>query len=226
MLGTHSFERRGGQIPAGLPLVGIDDHMLAGVDTVGPNLLVGAREAVGHLRSEGCARIAFLAPRWIVPETDSRWAAYQDAMREFGCRPLLFEADHDQAPAGRDGMLRGLARYGPPDGVFCFNDGLALGALSALHAAGLRVPHDVAVVGCDGLDEAAFWQPSLSTIELPYGELAPRAWDCLRRRLDDAGAPPRQLQLQPPLGIRDSSRRQATGQTAPRRVPITEGEPT
>lgn len=210
MLGTHSFERRGGQTPPGLPVVGVDDHVLAGADTVGPNLLVGAREAVNHLWAEGCRRIALLAPRWVETASDSRWAAYHDAMREFGCSPLVFLADADEPQAGRDGLLRALARDGQPDGLLCYNDALALGALSALHAAGLQVPGEVAVVGCDGLDETAYWHPALSTIELPYRELAGLAWACLRQRLDDLEAPTRHILLQPNLVIRASSRRSTT----------------
>ena len=208
VMGTHNFERRSGRVPGELPVVAVDDHMLPEVDTVGPNLLAGAREALSHLRDVGCRRIALLAPQWIVPETDSRWAAYHDAMREFGSRPLVLMADTNTSEAARDGLLRGLARHPQPDGLFCFNDLMALGALSALHDTGLRVPEDVAVVGCDGLDETACWHPSLTTIALPYSELAALAWQCLRRRLDEPKAPPRQMLLQTALVVRDSSRRQ------------------
>jgi len=224
VLGTHAFEQRGGTVPADLPIVGIDDHILEGVDTVGPNLRVGAREALAHLWSEGCRRIALLVPRWVARESDSRWLAYLDAMREFGCGPLVFEADTHDASAGRDGVLRGLARHGLPDGVFCYNDDLALGALSALHAAGVNVPDEVAVVGCDGQDKAAFWHPALTTIMFPYGELATLAWECLRRRLDDPAAAPRQLLVQPTLVVRQSSRRRTPDGAAQDSSPTYQGE--
>ena len=52
----------------------------------------------------------------------------------------------------------------PPDAVFCYNDLLALGAMRAVLARGLRVPGDVAVVGFDAIDEGRFATPPLTTI--------------------------------------------------------------
>lgn len=72
-------------------------------------------------------------------------------------------------------MRQLLALESPPDAVFCFNDLLALGAIRALHEAGLRIPEDVAVVGFDDIEEASFSTPSLTTIapdKEKLGELA------------------------------------------------------
>ena len=52
-----------------------------------------------------------------------------------------------------------LASAYAPDAVFCFNDTLALGALRALHEAGLRVPEDVAVAGFDDIEDGRFSSP-------------------------------------------------------------------
>jgi DNA-binding LacI/PurR family transcriptional regulator len=58
-----------------------------------------------------------------------------------------------------------LLRSGVPvDGLFCFNDVLALAAVRAVHDAGLRVPDDIAVVGWDDIAVAAYATPSLTTV--------------------------------------------------------------
>jgi LacI family transcriptional regulator len=57
-----------------------------------------------------------------------------------------------------------------PSAVFAAGDVIAMGALSAIHAAGLRVPEDVALVGFDDLFVAAYARPPLTTVRVPtYG---------------------------------------------------------
>jgi DNA-binding LacI/PurR family transcriptional regulator len=57
-----------------------------------------------------------------------------------------------------------LALPEPPDAVFCFNDLMALGAMSVLHEAGLRIPQDVAIVGIDDTEDGRYATPALITI--------------------------------------------------------------
>jgi LacI family repressor for deo operon, udp, cdd, tsx, nupC, and nupG len=57
-----------------------------------------------------------------------------------------------------------LSLADPPDAVFCFNDLMALGAMSVLHEAGLRIPQDVAIVGFDDIEDGRYATPSLTTI--------------------------------------------------------------
>ncbi len=70
------------------------------------------------------------------------------------------------------------------DAVFCCNDQLALGALSALRQHGLAVPDDVAVVGFDDIEECAFSYPALTTVAPDKRELAARAVHTLVARLN------------------------------------------
>jgi LacI family transcriptional regulator len=93
------------------------------------------------------------------------------------------------------------------DAVFVANDQMALGVLRAAHARGIRVPEDVAVVGFDGLDEAAQFIPSLTTIVQPLRELGELA---VREVLAIANQEPgrgivRNLSLATELVIRESA---------------------
>jgi DNA-binding LacI/PurR family transcriptional regulator len=92
------------------------------------------------------------------------------------------------APGGygrTDGALathRLLGAQHRPDAIFCFNDELAFGALHALHASGVRVPDDIAVIGWDDLRDAQFSVPSLTSVSVDrravacaaMGELLPQ----------------------------------------------------
>lgn len=69
-------------------------------------------------------------------------------------------------------LLRGRER---PDAIFCANDAMAVGAIGALHEAGLRVPDDVAVVGFDDIPIARFLTPPLTTVRVPIADLGASA---------------------------------------------------
>ncbi|MFF7291644.1 substrate-binding domain-containing protein [Microbacterium sp. NPDC008134] len=60
----------------------------------------------------------------------------------------------------------------PPRAIFASSDVQALGALHALHARGVRIPEEVAVISIDGTEASEFAVPSLSAIRLPLDEIA------------------------------------------------------
>jgi DNA-binding LacI/PurR family transcriptional regulator len=76
------------------------------------------------------------------------------------------------------------------DAVFGFNDTLALGAMRVLQETGLRVPQDVAVLGFDDLDEAAYAIPSLTTVDPGREWIARTAVETLVERIGGDGVGP------------------------------------
>ncbi len=60
-------------------------------------------------------------------------------------------------------------------GLFCANDTMAMSALARLHQAGLRVPHDVSVIGYDDDYSAAYMAPALTSVHIPTAELTRNA---------------------------------------------------
>lgn len=70
------------------------------------------------------------------------------------------------------------------DGMFCFNDSLALGAIKALTDRGVRIPDDIAVVGWDDIEDASFSTPTLTTITPDKVDIARTAVDLLLSRID------------------------------------------
>ncbi len=77
----------------------------------------------------------------------------------------------------------------PFDGLVCLNDGLAIGAISALREHGLRVPEDVQVIGFDNIEEAAYLAPPLTTMDSQIEWMARTALARLIARIDGAGDP-------------------------------------
>ena len=92
------------------------------------------------------------------------------------------------------------------DGIFAFNDLLAVGAVRALHEGGLRIPDDVALVGFDDLEEIRYTVPSISSVSPDRAWLADQAVRLLTERLSGkAGVVPRSIPAPVTLHERESS---------------------
>ncbi|MDQ3950740.1 MAG: substrate-binding domain-containing protein, partial [Gemmatimonadota bacterium] len=81
--------------------------------------------------------------------------------------------------SGYEAARRFLALGTRPEALFASNDSMAIGALSALREAGLRVPKDVAVGGFDDIPMARYTSPPLTSVRVPMGELGAQAVDLL-----------------------------------------------
>ncbi|NQX26115.1 LacI family DNA-binding transcriptional regulator [Microbacteriaceae bacterium VKM Ac-2854] len=89
-------------------------------------------------------------------------------------------------------VARELVRSGVRfDGLVCFNDGLATGAISALREGGLQLPDDVQVIGFDNVEESAYLIPPLTSMDSNVEWIARAALDRLIRRIDGETAAPR-----------------------------------
>ncbi len=136
--------------------------------------VAAAHAATLHLLGLGHRRVAHLgygSPRFTT--VAERLSGYRAALEEAGAP--IDDADvafaNYSADSGADAMRSLLARSDrrrPPfTAVFCGNDTVAFGAMSALRDAGLRVPDDVAIVGFDDVPLAAHTAPPLTTVRSP-----------------------------------------------------------
>jgi LacI family transcriptional regulator len=102
-----------------------------------------------------------------------------------------------------------LLRKGPaPDGVFCYNDPVAIGAMRAISESGLRVPEDIAVVGAGNVHYSDFLAVPLTTVDQGTSEIGKRAANLLLERIASKGPlRPRKVLIVPRLVVRQSTRR-------------------
>jgi PAS domain S-box-containing protein len=170
----------------GLPLVTVSyDDPQVGCPAVLADNIQGVREAVRHLIAHGHRRIAFIG--WLeYPAIAERYEGYRDALTESGlpCSPELVIGVEDNHLAGGRAGARQLLEGGalPCTAVVAGTDLNAVGVMEVLHAAGLRVPEDVALVGFDDVTLAHLVDPPLTTLRQRFHELGRRAADLL---LDD-----------------------------------------
>jgi LacI family transcriptional regulator, galactose operon repressor len=136
---------------------------------------------VRHLVGTTRRRVAVITGTPNNRDAAERLRRYRDALPELGIehRAEWELAGNFTEASGYEAARRFLALREPPEALFASNDSMAIGALSALHEAGHRVPEDVAVGGFDDIPMARYTSPPLTSVSVPMGTLAAKAVDLL-----------------------------------------------
>lgn len=171
----------------------------------------GAGEmATEHLIGLGRKRIAHIAGKDIGPSRE-RLRGYRSALEKSGVvarAEYLLEREKlemEGDAAGYRGMQQLLRLKSRPDAVFCYNDAAAIGAMHAVNEAGLRIPEDVAFVGCGNVGYSPYLRCPLTSIDQSIPEQG-RAAGTLALELDAGkNEPPRKVMLAPKLVVRNST---------------------
>jgi len=117
----------------------------------------------------GRRKLAFVAGPPMNPDGEARFAAYRDALTRHGIAydPSLVVSGDFHTPTAARATAELIRRNVPFDGLICANDAMALAAMDALKADGLRIPRDVVVTGFDDLVHARLASPPLTTVRQP-----------------------------------------------------------
>jgi len=181
--------------------------------------VAGARAAVGHLLEQGHTSIALItnAPLKYTSAAE-RLAGYQQALAEHGVEfdGRLVAEGAFVAQSGFEAMASLLEKR-PFTAAFVASDVLALGAMGAIRARGLRIPTDVSLVGFDDIPLAAYFDPPLTTVSIPAYELGRTAGNLLLAQIRGEPVPQRTL-LDTELMVRESVGPVAARQEPPRRT--------
>ncbi|WGG48247.1 substrate-binding domain-containing protein [Rugamonas sp. DEMB1] len=162
--------------------------------TVGSDNVLGGELATAHLLRRGRRRVAFVGDTGL-PEVAQRHQGYLRAHAGAGLAAdpaLLCPSPFVAEVIGGD-VGRLLAAHAGIDGVFAASDVAAMAAIHALHQAGRSVPDQVAVVGYDDIDSAAFCHPALTTVRQPLDIAGKALVDSLFKILGGQRAAPVQL---------------------------------
>lgn len=167
----------------------------------------GTGLAAAHLAALGHEKIAFAGgqPGSFIGE--SRKRGFLNAMERCDLavsEENVVERGFSQADGYEIGRI--FARQDEvPTAICCANDLVALGVISALNEAGLRVPEDVSVTGMDDIDYAALSSPPLTTVTNDAALFAQRAFEMLLERIGGDDSPPRRVEIPNALVVRRSS---------------------
>jgi LacI family transcriptional regulator len=196
----------------GIPVVAfdrmIDDPR---TDSVVCDNIEGVRRATEHLIWLGHERIAYVGGRADVETGAERLEGYLRAMRSSGHVPVTVDGGFRTAPAETavaDLLARAESR---PTALIVANNLMTLGALTAIGAAGLRVPHDVALVGVDDPAWAKLIDPPLTTLSQPVRDIGATAMRLLAERIDGRRTEARRAVLPLRLEVRRSCGLRSSG---------------
>jgi DNA-binding LacI/PurR family transcriptional regulator len=182
-----------------LPMVLLGERPVPpGFDHVAVNSVEAARAATDHLVAQGRRRIAAIGRENVRGTASERLRGYRQALKAAGLpydAELVVKVPHFERADGHAAMRHLLQSREPPDGVFCFNDLMAIGALRACTEAGVKVPADIAIVGFDDIPETRYSNPTITTISPDLTGLAHQALDLLDRRIAGDTSPAQDVQV-------------------------------
>jgi LacI family transcriptional regulator len=176
--------------------VGVDNHAIGGL-------------ATEHLIAKGCLRIAHLRG----PEAGigaERLHGYQHALakaRRYAYAGYIVDGGHGDS-SGYDGMRQLLQTRPVPDGVFCYNDPVAIGGMKAILQAGLKMPQDIAVIGAGNVRYSDVLSVPLTTIDQGTCRIGMLAAELLIARIGSKNSlRPQKILIPPRIVERESTQR-------------------
>jgi LacI family transcriptional regulator len=199
---------------AGVPLVLVDRGFPEfRSNFVGVNDVKVGELATEHLIAQGAKRIAHIRGP-VTSVGNARAEGYRNALQRHGITvPESYvvacgeASDSDGETRGRRAMEEILALKPRPDALFCFNDTIAVGAMERAFEAGLRIPKNLAIVGCGNFHYSSKLRVPLSSVDQKSREIGERTAKMIVALLEKSpSARPKTVILEPELIARESSR--------------------
>ncbi len=195
------------EIKQSVPVVAIDNSPS---DKSIPSVIIdnfsAEAQAVQHLISLGHERIGFMTGLEDSDVGRNRYEGYKNGLARQGIeadQTLVFRGNYTFG-SGCSGAEYFLSLEERPTAIVCANDSMALGTISSLHKAGLKVPEDLSVVGFDDINIASQITPALTTIVVPVDQIAKLAFTMLKRLIDGKSLENKHIALEAQLVVRDS----------------------
>jgi LacI family transcriptional regulator len=163
--------------------------------------------ATNHLIEQGCKRIAHIRGPEVSTGT-GRLEGYKLALARKGRAPLVGHIVPASGSGwGGYGATKELLACRPrPDAIFCYNDPIAIDAMRAILDARIRIPQDIALVGCGNLNFSDVLRVPLSTVDQSSQTIGEVAGKLALSLVESKKLPqPRSILLEPKLVVRASS---------------------
>jgi DNA-binding LacI/PurR family transcriptional regulator len=183
-----------------VPTIALGGSRQEWLDAIAVDSEASTRRGVEYLLGLGHDTVWYLAGS----ESPGLEAAWRSTLEAAGRHvPDVLQGDWSPE-SGYESGLR-LAKIPEATAVFVAGDGMAFGALRALHDSGVRVPDDISVVGSDDHALSRWAIPALTTMHIPYDLIGARAVKYLLHELEGAGEPFSSEWVAPDIVIRDSA---------------------
>ena len=168
--------------------------------------------ATEHLLSLGRKNIGHISGPLDWWEARERKRGWKSGLSPSGVQPTdrMWVEGNWSSKSGKLAIRALLDKFPEMDAVFVGNDQMALSVLQTAWEAGIKVPDEIAVIGFDGISEAEFYSPPLSTIYQNQDEVGHTAVQELIRLVDEdlndvQESKPIHITIKPDLIIRQST---------------------
>jgi LacI family transcriptional regulator len=206
-------------LPHALPVVLVNCYLdPTGVDSITVDNYGGAFGMTQHLVSHGHTRIAIIKGTEDNVDADERLRGFRNALRDAGVTddPALEVDGLFSESSGYDAARRLIAMPDRPTAIFASNDAMAIGALSALRDADVRVPDDIAIAGFDDVPIASYLTPSLTSVQVGIHGLGVRAVETVLHAVrNKASHVQTQVRVDTVLSLRESCGCSSAAQRSP-----------
>lgn len=156
------------------PLVNsCEDTNINGIHKVMIDNQAAAITAVNHLLALGHKDIGCITGPLNTDSSIKRLEGYRQALASAGIDynpDYIIEGDH-QMPAGSKGAQILMQLKQRPSAIFCFNDEMAIGAMSEIQEQGYKIPDDISVMGFDDIRFSQYTKPALTTVKQPVEQI-------------------------------------------------------
>lgn len=192
-----------------IPLVFLDRTVdQSDAPSVVVNNYKASYEAVKHLADRSYRRIGFIGPELKMNTRKDRFRGFEDALQAEGIAENKRLAYHGEVSGAREALKVMMKEQQPPDALFISNDRMLVEALTFAKENQLNIPEDLALVTFDEVEYAAFFSPSLTTIEQPAYQMGEKAAELLLEQVNN-GVPAEKLSreyvYQTTFHVRDST---------------------
>jgi DNA-binding LacI/PurR family transcriptional regulator len=171
------------------------------------NSVSGMVQLVGHIAAHGYRRLTYIGgPETLKIHVD-RLDGFRQGLAQAGLAPGAAPVEQGDltSAGGYAATKRLLSIPDPPDAVLCVNDATAFGALRAIDEAGLKTGQEIAVAGFDGVRDARYCNPPLTTLDQPVYDIARQLVCLLVAQITHQPLTEDRIVLQPTLLLRAST---------------------
>ena len=165
----------------------------------------GIVEALEHLSALGHRKIAYIGGPLSLKSAQRRKRAFTQTAARLGIDPSQ-TIDADFTVKGGYAACSRLLNGARPSAIMAGNDLTAIGVLHQAYDSGLRVPHDLSVVGFDDILFSEFTQPALTSVSVPRTEIGKVAFQALWDMLSDPNLAGKEFRVPTRLVIRESAK--------------------
>ena len=191
----------------GVPFVTVGNRVDDDIPAVVVDEFHGVRLATRHLLELGHKHIACISgpPDW--PAAKERYRAWQTTIKKAGQQPGPHVQGNWSTQSGYEAATQLLSSGTPAPftAIVACNDHMALGALRALHANKIRVPHRISIVGYDNVPESRFFEPPLTTVRHDFVAEGEYCVKTLLRMINGEPVDTTLQVLSPELVVREST---------------------